>query len=155
MPQVMEPQWYGILILREGILKSDFMPISSVARMDFEIRDAKIPANAFQMQYLSDLNVSARKEKVSALTAVVDSYCRWIEGIEARLTGLDERYQGAAALHIAQCEESATRMSSGIKTLIKNDKAYTAFMLANRAMYMQGFIRYPGHESYRTMRAAR
>jgi len=52
-------------------------------------------------------------------------------------TMLDPHYQSAAAKNIAECERAYERMYSGITALRSNDKAYSAFTLANRAMFMQ------------------
>lgn len=121
----------------EGMLQSDFMPTATVAQMDFDNHDESIPLNAFQMRYLSDLNDSDKTEKIATLKAIVDAYCRWIDDIERMSATLGERYISAAGRHISECRDSAGRMYYGIKTLTENDIAYSAFALANRAMYMQ------------------
>jgi hypothetical protein len=120
-----------------GWIKTEFMPISTVAQMDFENRDSSVPSNAFEMCYLSDLDVSPKREKISALTAIINSYKTWIDGIEAESESLGERHKEAAQRHIKECRVSLNRMISGIDTLSKDDTVYDAFVLANRAMYMQ------------------
>lgn len=122
-----------------GTLASDFMPLSSVPQMDFDSRDefGYIPENAFFMKFLSDLDDTCKAEKLSALKAVVDSYKNWIAGIDAKVTGLGERYRKAAERHIKACKESAHRMEHGLTTLAENPHAYSSFTLANRAMFMQ------------------
>lgn len=121
----------------QGWIKTEFMPVSAVAQMDFESRDSSIPSNAFEMRYLSDLDKSPREGKLSALKAIVDSYAKWIDSIKTESEGLGKRYKEAAQRHITECIDSLNRMLSGIETLAKDDTAYAAFTLANRAMYMQ------------------
>lgn len=120
-----------------GLIKTEFMPVSAVAQMDFESKDSSIPSNAFEMRYLSDLDESSKQDKLSALMAIVTSYKKWIDGIETEANNLGKRYHEAAQRHIAECRDSLTRMFAGIETLTKNDTVYVAFALANRAMYMQ------------------
>lgn len=121
----------------QGWIKTEFMPISTVAQMDFENEDSSVPSNAFEMRYLSDLDESSKEEKLSALKTIVDSYAKWIDGIETQAKGLGIRYKDTAQRHISECKDSLNRMYSGIETLSRENIAYAAFTLANRAMYMQ------------------
>ena len=120
-----------------GCIQTEFMPVSTVAQMDFEANDTSIPENAFEMRYLSDLDESPKQEKLNALSAIISSYKKWIDDIETEAVILGKRYQKAARNHIAECRDSFGRMAAGIETLSKSDTAYNAFALTNRAMYMQ------------------
>lgn len=128
-----------------GIIKSDYMPVHTVAQTDFDNHDARVPNKAFQMKYLSDLDTTEKADKLAALNEIVESYGRWITnpdnpdapGIEQIATTLPNCHSGASAHHIAQCKEAYQRMKDGIQTLFENDKAYAAFLLSNRAMLMQ------------------
>jgi hypothetical protein len=120
-----------------GWIKTEFMPVSVVAQMDFENSDSLVPSNAFDMYYLSDLDESSKEGKLSALKTIVNSYERWIDTIESESKHLENRYYDAAQHNILECRESLNRMHLGIDTLTKDDIAYSSFVLANRAMYMQ------------------
>jgi hypothetical protein len=50
---------------------------------------------------------------------------------------LSTRYNQAAKINIENCIKSCKRMNSGIEILRKDNLAWKAFMLANRAMFMQ------------------
>lgn len=128
-----------------GIIKSDYMPVHTVAQMDFNNQDIRVPDKAFQMKYLSDLDATTKANKIAALDEIVESYGRWITnpgnpdapGIEQIAATLSDRHSKVAAHHLAQCKEAYQRMKAGLQTLLENDKAYGAFLLANRAMLMQ------------------
>jgi hypothetical protein len=96
-------------------------------------------------KYLSDLDATTKANKIAALDEIVESYGRWITnpgnpdapGIEQIAATLSDRHSKVAAHHLAQCKEAYQRMKAGLQTLLENDKAYGAFLLANRAMLMQ------------------
>lgn len=129
----------------QGIIKSDYMPVHTVAQMDFDNHDTQVPDKAFQMKYLSDLDTAEKADKLAALNEIVESYGRWITnpddpdapGIEQVAATLSDRHSEAAGRHLVQCKEAYRRMKAGIQTLSDNSKAYAAFLLANRAMLMQ------------------
>ena len=64
-------------------------------------------------------------------------YKNWVEGLETVASELDPRYISAATNNIRECKLAYERMYAGIDTLWDNDNAYAAFLLANRAMFMQ------------------
>ena len=140
-----------------GIIKSDYMPLHTVAQMDFDNHDTQVPDQAFQMKYLSDLDATERADKLAALNEIVESYGRWITnpndpdapGIEQIANTLPDCHSEAAFRHLAQCKEAYRRMKAGIQTLSETDKAYAAFLLANRAMLMQRIhMGIQSHESF-------
>ena len=47
------------------------------------------------------------------------------------------KFSAPASKNIDACKKSYGRMCEGIETLEKNETAWNAFMLANRAMFMQ------------------
>ena len=129
----------------QGIIKSDYMPVHAVAQMDFDNHDPQVPDKVFQMKYLSDLDATGKEDKLAALNEIVESYGRWITnpddsaapGIEQIAATLSDHHSEAASRHLTQCKEAYRRMKAGLQTLSENDKAYAAFLLANRAMLMQ------------------
>ena len=141
-----------------GSLWSDFFPVSEVPPMSFDLpMNEKISTDHLSMKYLSDLDLTHTKSKLDALTSLVDLYRAWVEDRERVVATLDARYQSAAVKNISECTRACERMYDGINTLRNNDNAYTAFKLANRAMFMQRvhlemqsktshIDRYPGDE---------
>lgn len=121
-----------------GSLWSDFFPISEIPSMSFSL-----PENDFlkdeelSMKYLSDLDSSDKDTKLSSMRGLVDLYKKWVDGLETLASTLDKRYISAADSNIRECKHAYARMYAGIETLEKNDDAYRAFLLANRAMFMQ------------------
>ena len=89
------------------------------------------------MKYLSDLDPSDRTTKLASMRNLVDLYKNWVDSLEKVADTLDPRYVSAAANNIRECKRAYKRMYAGIDTLAKNDNAYKAFLLANRAMFMQ------------------
>ena len=122
----------------KGSIWSEFFPIAEVAPMDFNLPvNDKISSEKLSMKYLSDLDPTDKSHKLFDLKSMVDLYKKWVEDLKNIAETLDIRYKSAAAKNIAECERACNRMYSGIKTLRDNDIAYNAFMLANRAMFMQ------------------
>lgn len=122
----------------KGYIASDFFPEVEVPTMDFSISsDYRVTDKAFSMKYLSDLTTSAKEEKIDALNSIVFAYGQWIKGLESELPGLPKRYIETASNNIQNCKDCFNRMERGLQVLRTNDKAFDAFQLANRAMYMQ------------------
>ena len=142
-----------------GSLWSDFFPEAEVPPMSFDLPNNDIVSKEkLSMKYLSDLDGTEKTHKLSALKSLIDLYKAWAEDLEKAAEGLDTRYQSTAARNIAECKHACDRMYAGVKTLQTSDDAYSAFMLANRAMFMQrvhlkmqsvtaDFDRYPDDET--------
>lgn len=121
-----------------GIVWTDFFPIKEIPSMSFSLPENNfISDNELSMKYLSDLSDVSKEEKLTSLKKLVDLYVEWINELKQATQRLDSRYCSAASNNIRDCEKASERMYSGIKTLQLNDKAYDAFLLANRAMFMQ------------------
>ncbi len=125
----------------KGFLINDFLPKKELPGMDFSL-----PTNEFtekeskqilSMKVYSDLDDIRKEKKLALLSQLVDSYERWIKGLEGKEKELPERYRHAASLNLADCREAAARMRKGIALLQDDDRTYMAFSLANRAMFMQ------------------
>ncbi len=121
-----------------GSLWSEFFPEREIPPMSFSLpENDSIKDNELSMKYLSDLSDSSDSQKILSLTKLVDLYSSWIESLKMESKTLDCRYETAAVQNIEDCITAASRMYEGIR-ILKNDKnAFTAFMLANRAMFMQ------------------
>ena len=122
----------------KGKLWSDFLPICEVPSMSFSLpQNSKILDEELSMKYLSDLDKTDKSVKINSLKTVVDLYSEWIQNLENISDTLDKRYKTTASKNIDECKKACERMYSGIQTLINDEKAYDAFMLTNRAMFMQ------------------
>lgn len=121
-----------------GKIWSDFFPEAEVPPMSFNLPDNDmVSAEKLSMKYLSDLDGTEKSQKISVLKSLVNLYKAWVDGLEKTAKVLDARYQSAASKNIAECKRAYDRMYFGIETLISNENAYSAFLLANRAMFMQ------------------
>ena len=121
-----------------GSLWTEFFPIKEIPAMNFSLPHNDLIKNEeLSMKYLSDLDYTDRGRKLDSMTRLVDLYAAWIKDLETCTSSLDSRFLSAATKNVAECRRAADRMYEGIKTLRENDNAYNAFLLANRAMFMQ------------------
>ena len=121
-----------------GSIWNDFFPITEVPSMSFSLpKNDLLGDGELSMKYLSDLDSSDRETKLRSMRSLVDLYKLWVEDLEKAAAKLDARYTSAAAKNIQECKRAYQRMYAGIETLRSNDNAYRAFLLANRAMFMQ------------------
>ena len=121
-----------------GSIWNDFFPVTEIPSMSFSLpANELIQDQELSMKYLSDLDLSGRDEKLSSMRKLVDLYVHWVEGLEKTVGTLEPRYKSAAIKNIEDCKRAYERMYAGIESLICNDNAYKAFLLANRAMFMQ------------------
>jgi hypothetical protein len=121
-----------------GKLYNEFFPQIEVPSIDFKLpQKTQVPKDVLSMRGLSDLNTCNRNEKIQWLTSLVDTYDEWVEGLNKKLSSLEIKYQNQANRNIDNCLTALKRMRSGIEMLEKNDDAWSAFLLANRAMFIQ------------------
>ena len=122
----------------KGSVWNDFFPIEEIPAMNFSLPKNKVVTNnELSMKYLSDLNSIDKDTKISSMYNLVDLYKSWVVDLEKTASLLDTKYISAASKNIAECRRAYERMYAGIKTLKENETAYKAFLLANRAMFMQ------------------
>ena len=106
--------------------------------MDFSIpQGLGIHKEALSMRHLSDLDSTVKPQKLSELRSVVDAYSGWIDTLVEKQKELSACYQSAAEINIAGCLKARNRMLAGLQVLDDDPIAWTAFSLANRAMFMQ------------------
>lgn len=141
-----------------GEIYNDFFPEVEVPSMDFSIpQGLGIDKEALSMRHLSDLDNTEKTQKLSELRSVVDAYSGWIDSLIEKQKELDVCYQSAAEVNITGCQKARDRMLSGLRILNDDPVVWTAFSLANRAMFMQrvhlklqsdtaDIDRYPGDE---------
>lgn len=140
-------------------LDNDFFPETEVPQMDFAIPESfGIKAEALSMRHLSDLDRTEKSQKLSELRSVVEAYGSWIDALVEKKKDLPAHYQSAASINISGCLKAKDRMLAGLRVLDEDAVAWTAFSLANRAMFMQRVHlklqsdtgnkdRYPGDEN--------
>ena len=125
----------------KGYLLNDFLPQKELPGMDFHL-----PVNEFteeeanqilSMKVHSDLDDTSKEKKLAYLSKLVNSYKHWINDLEREGEKLPDKYHRAASMNLSDCKEAAGRMSAGLDLLRENENVYTAFSLANRAMFMQ------------------
>lgn len=122
----------------KGSIWNDFFPITEVPSMSFSLpKNDLLGDGELSMKYLSDLDSSDKETKLKSMRSLVDLYRLWVENLEKVASELDVRYASAAARNILECKRAYQRMYAGIETLRNDDNAYRAFLLANRAMFMQ------------------
>ena len=122
----------------KGSVWNDFFPIEEIPAMNFSLpKNGVITNNELSMKYLSDLNSIDKDTRISSMYSLVDLYKSWVVDLEKTASLLDTKYISAASKNIAECRRAYERMYAGIKTLKENETAYKAFLLANRAMFMQ------------------
>lgn len=125
-----------------GCLYTDFFPQVEVPSMDFSLdKNSGVEETALSMKYLSDLDKSDKDKKIEHLQSIVNSYKSWINHLKDKTLDIDAKYNNKyhdiAKNNIAGCQLALTRMVAGIQELRENEAAWTAFQLANRAMFMQ------------------
>lgn len=121
-----------------GTIKSNFFPIIEVPSMSFSLpENDTIKNDELSMKYLSDLSGSSKDDKLNSLHKLVDLYVDWTDKLKTVSKTLDPRFATIASKNIAECSKAASRMYAGIETLKNDETAYSAFMLANRSMFMQ------------------
>ena len=127
-----------------GKIYNDFFPEAEVPQMDFTIpKSFGIKEKALSMRHLSDLDRTEKSQKLSELRSVVDAYGCWIDMLVEKQKALPAHYQSAAGINISGCLKAKGRMLAGLRVLDEDSAAWTAFSLANRAMFMQrATIRY-------------
>ena len=142
-----------------GIIYNDFFPETEVPQMDFTIpKSFGIKAEALSMRHLSDLDRTEKSQKLSELRSAVEAYGSWIDALVEKQKDLPAHYQSAASINISGCLKAKDRMLAGLRVLDEDAVAWTAFSLANRAMFMQrvhlklqsdtgNIDRYPGDEN--------
>lgn len=121
-----------------GDIRNDFFPEFEVPPMDFNLpAGCGVNPHTLSLKYLSDLDATDKKEKISNLKSLVSAYSIWIDELVSRAGTLDRRFATAAKKNLNGCRAACERMSAGIGILESDAQAWDAFQLANRAMFMQ------------------
>lgn len=83
---------WGIDETGNGYIENDFFPEFEVPSMDFNLPgNCGVDPRTLSMKYLSDLDGTDRKEKISNLESLVSAYSAWIDELVNRADTLDGR----------------------------------------------------------------
>lgn len=121
-----------------GVLYNELFPEVEVPTLDFNIpKKYGVSKDELSIKQLSDLSELNKEEKLLRLRRIVQAYGTWINEQKEKVKTLDIKYHAIGNKNISNCLQSFKRMQDGIDILAVNEKAWDAFVLANRAMYMQ------------------
>lgn len=122
----------------KGVIHTDFFPMHEMPNMDFNIPEgSEIDPQALSMKFLSDLDDTPRTTKVDKLQTIAHAYDQWIHHVSSKIDDIGESLRKAAVHNLTNCSSACARIKAGLETLKTDDNAWSAFQLANRAMYMQ------------------
>lgn len=86
--------------------------------MDFSIpKGLDIHKEALSVRHLSDLDGTAKSQKLSELRSVVDAYSNWIDTLAEKRKELPAYYQSSAEVNITGCLKARDRMLAGLRVL--------------------------------------
>jgi hypothetical protein len=74
---------------------------------------------------------------LAVLHTMINHYAAWVERRSSEIPKLDERFRGAAKLHMEKCYMALSRMKSGLSLIEKPGLARDSFQFANEAMLTQ------------------
>lgn len=127
-----------------GVIFTEFIPLYEVPKINLNLRrttisEKEVDDKCLSMKYLSDINFIDKEIKLHNIEKFINCYGDWIKQLEEETASefFEERYASAARNHIKNCYESYERMKFGIDILRKDNVAWKAFQLTNRAMFMQ------------------
>ena len=119
---------------------TEFFPVAEVPSMDFgkrNINGKEYSQSVLSMKYLSDLSDVDKPSKVNALNEFIDVYAEWISSLKSSIGSLEGKYVGVACKNVKRCEKVLSRLRRGLELLENDSTVWDAFVLANRAMFMQ------------------
>lgn len=94
----------------------------------------EVTSRFFGMRVLAE---DSRSEVVNGLREFVGGYREWIDDRWGDLDALAAEHGETARRHLDDCSTAASRIEGGIDLLERDDRAWLAFQLANRAMLVQ------------------
>lgn len=128
-------------------IRSEWVPATEVFKASSEVAAlANHPA-----LLLDFLTTKDREPVVEKLREFPATYGKWIESLDSRLdevvgefSEIRESIQDTARGNIRKCRNIKDRIQEGIDLLVADDKVFTAFIAANRAMEKSMAISRPG-----------
>ncbi len=128
----------------------DFMPSVDVPAATFELEDDSVDSRCVDIDFLSS---APRADVIGALSTLGVAYEKWIAGHES--AGVEQRFAHVAATFISRANAWRDRMALGLDLLERDDDAWYAFRLANKAMGMQMVMAEAGRGGPFALAAAR
>lgn len=120
----------------QGTIKTDYIPKYEVANTNFEVPKVK-GFDILSMYHLSDLGSIGKDELLKGLGEFIDTYEKWIYDIEDVGSKLEKSVVDAVRKNVKNCNVAKERMREGLALLDSNEEIFTAFKLANKAMFIQ------------------
>ena len=103
----------------------------------------QVHPDAFKAAFLG--TESARSAVTASLTAFAEYYAEWVElTLRKRLGQFEGELRQAAQANLDRCVSTVGRIRAGVAVLATDDRAWTAFALANAAMDRQSRFRSKG-----------
>ena len=112
-------------------LHTTFIPTAIISQM-IAVTDKSL--SCFKMHAWTDEH---RNTVLAELTSYVDSYSAWKSQLQNQLVFVPESYKTTATTILENISSCIERLSAGIVVLGRNDTAWKAFCLMNKAMMRQ------------------
>lgn len=112
-------------------IHSTFIPTAIISQM-IAVTDKSL--SCFKMHAWNDEH---RNTVLAELTSYVDSYSAWKRQLQNQLVSVSESYKTTATTILKNISSCIERLSAGIAVLGRNDTAWKAFCLMNKAMMRQ------------------
>lgn len=122
-----------------GTIKTSFIPYYEVKGINFDLEgiSKEDSDKILSMKNLSDYSLLSKDEIIANLRKIVTFYNKWISNLKLESQELEGILKETALKHIDECKLCSSRIDRGIEVLEKNDNAFLAFRLMNRALFMQ------------------
>ncbi|CEQ11809.1 DNA helicase [[Clostridium] sordellii] len=122
-----------------GYIKTSFLPYYDVKGITFDMdgMTKEESVEILSMKNLSDYSTLTKEYIIDNLKKIVSTYNKWILGLEQEVKSFEDRFKNAALRHISECKLCSSRIEKGIDVLERNENAFLAFKLMNRALFMQ------------------
>lgn len=112
--------------------------ISSTFIPEYELKQMKAAINVeteiLRMKFLAE---GKREDICNSLYKIIQSYDRWIEDKSKEIIKIADRFKKLAKKNLEKCNEAKYRIKVAIELLRRDDIAFKAFQLANKAMLDQ------------------
>lgn len=117
-----------------GEVMTDHLPSYIIPQIDFGLHASEESFPNLSMRHIAD---DKKPEVIRDLKLLLSLYEKWISGLEKDSESLPQHLKQPAGIHIKLCHEAASRISKGIDLLDTDDRVFSCFRLANKAMLMQ------------------
>ncbi|MBK6486126.1 MAG: hypothetical protein IPF98_04475 [Gemmatimonadetes bacterium] len=119
------------------VVYADVFPAFETPSMTPDVTDRSGDVIALRMRDLSTLPDDGTGVIWDALESLVSEYDTWVQARRSEAESLADRFTEVADRHLAQCEESLSRIRGGLQLLRTDADVRAAFRLANLSMLLQ------------------